>query len=919
MKSLESVLHQLRSAGLIVENLETDTSNVVRIKVEGDKGKKASGWYRIFTVTSKKGNTYYVGAYGNWKNTALPERGVNIEYDGKGLTPEDHEAIKTKQQQARQASEAERKKRHREAAQRACATWAGLNEEGGSPYLSRKKVAALGVRFARGTVVLPVANIKGELLGLQFIQADGSKKFLTGTAKSGAFHLIGEVKEGTPLVLAEGYATGASVHMATRWPVAIAFDAGNVPKVARILRGQHQNVRLIIAADNDEAGLKYAKEASKASRGITVIPEFSNSSLGQTDFNDLHVLEGLERVAEILKVALSPSPPVVSNVESLVDSDSRFISTDSGVYYCDPEADQRFWVCSRLDVIAKTRNADNKDWGLLVRLTDDDGEEKEWNIQRRLFASDGGNQIVAELLGLGLDIDAGRNSNRRVLEYLKRHKTPNRVRLVPKLGWFGKAYLLPGSVIGDPDEPIHYYSGKKLLNRSSQGGTLGGWRENVAAYCQNNPVLMFSICIAFTGPLLELIGMETFGVHLVGDSSLGKSSVSRIAASVIGGPDYLRTWHTTSTALEPTAAEHSDSLLVLDEINQSDPHTVGQTVYMLGNGEGRARATDTGSGTRVQHHWRLVFLSNGERTLGEHLASIGKKAQTGMDMRLLNIPACVHKDEKTRKQKGVFVDLHNFAHGAELSEYLKQQVSLNYGHPYITFIEALASLSEQSKTKLIDYIHSQQSELERKYLTPEASGQARRAASKFSLIGVCGELATKQGITGWKKGEAIDAAESMFSAWLNQRGGEGSAEDKGILEHICLELQTKAESFFSRWDYEEKEAKIDTHQPKTSVRWGFRRVEVDSEYTGQAHSEESFYIYPAVFRNALCKGLNYRRVAELLKERGALQCHKGRGYTYYTHLPGSGKKKESVYLIRMSALKEVLPEEGEKSLGVEAA
>ena len=98
---------------------------------------------------------------------------------------------------------------------------------------------------------------------------------------------------------------------------------------------------------------------------------------------------------------------------------------------------------------------------------------------------------------------------------------------------------------------------------------------------------------------------------------------------------------------------------------------------------------------------------------------------------------------------------------------------------------------------------------------------------------------------------------------------------------------------------------MDTHQPRTSVRWGFRRVEGPSECMDDSYSEESLYIYKLAFKKELCKGFNHRRACELLKERKVLECHQGRGYCYTARLPGSGTKKEDVYLIRMSALREL--------------
>jgi putative DNA primase/helicase len=142
--------------------------------------------------------------------------------------------------------------------------------------------------------VVPVSRIDGELVGLQFIAPDGSKKFLTGTPKRGAFHLIGSIGMGADdssptlliaddssptLLIAEGYATAASLHMATGLPVAVAFDAGNLLPVGQALRAKWPEHRLVFCADDDtetegNPGVTKATKAAQAVGGVVAVPKF---------------------------------------------------------------------------------------------------------------------------------------------------------------------------------------------------------------------------------------------------------------------------------------------------------------------------------------------------------------------------------------------------------------------------------------------------------------------------------------------------------------------------------------------------------------------------------------------------------------------------------------------------------------------
>jgi hypothetical protein len=99
----------------------------------------------------------------------------------------------------------------------------------------------------------------------------------------------------------------------------------------------------------------------------------------------------------------------------------------------------------------------------------------------------------------------------------------------------------------------------------------------------------------------------------------GKTTALKLAASVYGGTSYLQRWRSTDNALEATAAQHSDCLLILDELAQIDPKTAGECAYMLANEQGKARATRTGT-PRARQAWRLLFLSAGELGLSDHMA-----------------------------------------------------------------------------------------------------------------------------------------------------------------------------------------------------------------------------------------------------------------------------------------------------------
>ena len=184
---------------------------------------------------------------------------------------------------------AEREARHRDAAAQAAEQWAQASEEGQSPYLVRKGVQGHGVRFAGGGVLLvPMRDAAGELWNVQTIKperpADGGpeKLFLRGGRKSGLLHWCGSPEAAPVLLIAEGYATAATVHEATSRPVAVAFDAGNLAHVAKAIRRAYPAALIVLCADDDREteaktgrnpGREKATEAARSVRGAIAWPE----------------------------------------------------------------------------------------------------------------------------------------------------------------------------------------------------------------------------------------------------------------------------------------------------------------------------------------------------------------------------------------------------------------------------------------------------------------------------------------------------------------------------------------------------------------------------------------------------------------------------------------------------------------------
>lgn len=562
-----------------------------------------------------------------------------------------------------------------------------------------------------------------------------------------------------------------------------------------------------------------------------------------------------------------------------------------GVYFAGDDGESRI-VCSRLEILARTRDEKGHSWGLLVEFDDPDGAPKRWNIPARCMAGEFSKEVLGPLVDMGLRLAPTRDvrhSRNDLQSFLQSYDSGERARLVSRLGWHGAAFLLPDQQIGSSDERLHFYEAGAQLPPISQAGTLGEWQQHIGALCVGNHRVAFAVCIALAGPLLHLLGLESGGFHFYGVSSSGKSTTGRVACSVYGPPAFERSWRSTDNALESIAAAHSDGLLVLDEISQCDPRIVGETVYMLGNGIGKARANDRGQTGRQVQEWRLLFLSSGEYTLAQHMAEANKELKAGMEIRMLAIPA------DAGKGLGVFDTLHDFDSGQALADELKARVGEYYGTPLLAFLMALCNPAKQRG--YVSIIRRSLEQFARDALPASASGQAHRAATRFGLAAVAGELATSFGITGWPDGTATAAARACLDAWLAERGGAGNHEGDAIVARLRLVVERFGESRFTRW--ESIAAKVDDHAPRTADRLGFRRT-VEHGLGDALYTSVTYYFLSTAWRDEVFKGMNLRNVNRELVERGILLPGSDGKTAQAVTLPGMPKGR--AYVVSASAL-----------------
>ncbi|MBD9642244.1 DUF927 domain-containing protein [Pantoea sp. PNT02] len=714
-----------------------------------------------------------------------------------------------------------------------------------------KQFSMAGMSFGVGSILLPLTDIAGNTTGGQLISPEGEKCLLQGSQLSGAFIQVSALPAEPPeqVIITEGFATGITVSMLAEGLILAAVAATNLVKVAEQIRLRWPEARIILAGDNDlldgkdNTGRIQAEKAAKAVDGWVTLPPTRHKA----DWDDYRRENGERRAREAFMEEMALHGKGLTRLPQGFRLTKEYLCYDKQVNKSDGDTEIRnIKICSPLRVTAITSDADGSNYGRLLEWEDTNGMSRKWAMPMELLGGSG-EELRRVLLVNGLSyININGMARAHLMEYISLCKPDRKVTCVNKTGWHGGVYVLQDEVIGRDAQSVILQTSSVQGRDFRVSGTTEEWRDQIGRYCIGNARVAFSVSLAFASPLLRLVGMGGGGYHLKGESTDGKTTTMKVAASVCGGTDFWHTWRSTGNALEGTASRRNDATLMLDEIREVDGREAGNIAYMLANGQGKARARTDGS-VRETNRWNLLFLSTGELSLVEHAANAGERTYAGVEVRMIQIPS-------DSGMHGVFEELHGFSGGKALAEHLEQSVTQHHGAPFRDWLhhitQNLPEVTSQAKAMLKDFTRR---------LTPQDAGnQVGRAVTRFALVAMAGELATRAGITGWPEGEAFKAAERCLASWMTDRGHAANQEDKAALEQICDFMTRNQFSRFADW-YDERN--------RPTAMMGFRKVDKGGN---DSEPVTTFYVLPSGWKE-ICKGFDARKVARLCVAAGWLE------------------------------------------------
>jgi putative DNA primase/helicase len=268
---IEQFRNAMQAAGIEPPAYICGDGQIHRFYIKGDKSGTLNGAYQLHL--NGKSN----GWFEDW-------RGLKVKWTSSDKSQSFTKEMRKQLEENRRQKAIEEQLRHEQSAFNAQFIWSKSSAVITHPYLERKRVKPHNTRLYRDSLVIPIYSEFRELVNLQFIQCDGSKRFLSGGRKKGCFSVIKSTTGNTDIVLiCEGWATGGSLSEHTGHQVVIALDAGNLSITATAIRNIYPKAEIVICGDNDLSGIgqRAARDAAVACGGTYKIPAHVGS-----DWND---------------------------------------------------------------------------------------------------------------------------------------------------------------------------------------------------------------------------------------------------------------------------------------------------------------------------------------------------------------------------------------------------------------------------------------------------------------------------------------------------------------------------------------------------------------------------------------------------------------------------------------------------------
>ncbi|MEO6921748.1 MAG: DUF927 domain-containing protein [Collimonas sp.] len=549
-----------------------------------------------------------------------------------------------------------------------------------------------------------------------------------------------------------------------------------------------------------------------------------------------------------------------------------FSSKEAGLFMCVDGQEQR--ISSGLKILGKA--ADNKGMNpsYVLRLKPLIGPIR--LIELPLSFTPNAARVEELLTESGVEIQAG--CRRHVLRYIHEDCPARFFIRSPREGWveLGKmerAYVIGEKAFSADGETGDVLLGTDVVTCFAQDGNEVDWLA-LTKLCKGNPLMVFSMCAAFSSALLLPLGFDAGFVMFVGPSSTGKTTLLRLASALYTHPDRLSTWEGTANGIEAEVLHHSDMPMALDEIGQCDINVLEGSAYRLTNAASKLRATASGALAATSRP-RTVILSSGEAHAVDLLRAAGKTVKTGQVVRFISIPV----DEPY----GAFTNLHGEENSAAFVKRIDRSIRGAYGHAWPAYVTYVAENQASFPSQFDDVRTRLQKRIGGEFAIDSDDGIIARVFDRFAMTAFAGFAAIKSGAVAWREEDVVAAVCRAFGLWRTQYLEQTTSPDNAFINDLRHFLRVNHHRFPPISDYENSEK-------STSFGFAARR----------RSNESVFYILPESMHKQFGKGMTKTDLDRALRQSGYLIADNRP--TKQIHIPGMDNVKMSFYVIRQSIL-----------------
>lgn len=422
----------------------------------------------------------------------------------------------------------------------------------------------------------------------------------------------------------------------------------------------------------------------------------------------------------------------------------------------------------RKNLLLQAEENETHDFVIIMKFKNVRGSKTSITIPINKFKNPA--QLYALLTSKGFSFP---NDGKEFCNELSHCKFSKTVLLSSKTGWYKSSdnkycYLLPDKTFGAETYSVIYKKDSTDNQKVSYMGTLDEYIR-LLNLCKYSSPAILTVGVALSGFCLFPFNGETFGTHLFGDSSIGKTTLAKIASGIIGNPSDYIPWKITEGGIEEACYTHHDGILVFDEAkliakNELEiAKQISNLSYFICAGKTKKRLKSYNRENNLYvGDWELTFISTGEFGIIENAQSTGHLKDDGEKLRFIDVPA------QMSEKYGIFSKLpEEYDDSKQLIHDINKILLTNYGVLGRKFISCLVSALNENDDSLRHTFCENTNFFCNEFDASTVGGYAQRFLNRFAFIYATLMLATEFKLVPWSQKRIFKAVKKMYALALN--------------------------------------------------------------------------------------------------------------------------------------------------------